>query len=241
MSILSKFSCFVALLAAASLFTSCMAHGNSPLVKYSNCTDEALCLSGCQSAVVASDTCLAFASNQSEIISCDPVISVCGDLSYYADAQCSSQLWFTNAFVCGTCNKNANGQFSTVKCDSTDGTEFIAIYNCPSSSSSSNSSCSSPQCTNPWNVTKGTCIPTEVKQAHIDEFSHRLGLTRHAAEQRLPKVGQVMYAMYTGATTCTSLTVTQWKSNSKCQGEATVTAIFPDNCCIRGASFQCQY
>ncbi len=217
-------------------------------VKYSNCTDEAFCVSGCQSATVATEQCLAF-SSASEVIVCDPVLSVVGDLSYFTQPDCTN-LWFTNAFVCGYCQgPNVNNSYSQVLCDSKDGAEYIAIYSCQGNAktNATGRNCNA-NCSNPWNVTKGQCIPTTVSSVHVAAFhafsQHaRLASSRtpHLAAKPAPKQGQQMYAMYTGATLSTTVRVTQWLSNSKCQGTPTVNAAWPDKSCIHGASLQCLY
>jgi hypothetical protein len=211
-------------------------------VKYSNCTDEAFCLSGCQSAEVPADQCIGFEPSSSEIIVCDPVLSVVGDLSYFSDSGCSN-LWFTNAFLCGYCSANGNGSYSQVHCDRTDGTEFIAIYKCQGnkSTNATGTNCKA-NCSNPWNVTKGQCIPTEVSEDHIRQFQSQQQRLR-APKTRLPvpKAGQLMYAMYTGAATATTVRVTQWLTNSKCQGTPTRSIAFADRSCIHGTSLTCIY
>ncbi|CUG05184.1 cysteine proteinase-like, putative [Bodo saltans] len=103
-------------------------------ITYRNCTDRALCLSGCNEAVVPTDVCFATSGVQilSEIISCVPQIRVCGDLSYYTDAFCT-QLAHTDGFVCDQCNPDSGngGTFNEAVCSRhIDGHEYLALLVC---------------------------------------------------------------------------------------------------------------
>ena len=129
-------------------------YGQASTLHVSNCTDRALCLSGCQSFDIPSDACIAD-NTGSQILSCGPTVDVCGDLSYYTDSTCTNLQW-TQGFVCGFCAlDNQDSAYSSFICDSKNGQQYLnVIGNCTSTS------CGSSSCTNNWNISAGQCIPS---------------------------------------------------------------------------------
>lgn len=202
-------------------------------ITYRNCTDRALCLSGCQEAVVPQDQC--FGTNgviESELIRCIPTIRVCGDLSYFTDPLCTNLL-FTDGFVCDECNPNRvdGAEYNKVVCSrGTDGLEFLALNAC-----GANSTCK--DCNNYQNVTAGACIP--IAQQSL-EWKQTIGRTSFGRNS-LAGSQTALYAKYTGATTCTGVSMQQWKYSTQCASSPTLSPMVPENSCIDGATIHCNW
>lgn len=223
----------VVAMALAVTFAAHQSHAYANIT-YRNCTDKALCLSGCEVVQVPADTCFGYHNNQrSEILSCDPTIRVCGDLSYYTDPRCFN-LMFTDGFLCDQCNADSTGNVhdKAVCSRGVDGLEFLALNACGSSAD-----CSS--CNNYLNVTIDTCIPVDSGVAW-QQAMKRKGAGSEILLERL-RAGGVMYAKYTGAITCNAVKVQQWPGSSSCSSSQSKTGLVPENSCLEGASMHCDW
>jgi hypothetical protein len=202
-------------------------------ITYRNCTDRALCLSGCAEATVATNQCFATGGGaiMSEIIRCIPTLRVCGDLSYFSDALCTN-LMFTDGFICDQCNQgNNNGGFNEATCSrGVDGLEFLALSAC-----GSDSTCTT--CNNYQNVTAGQCIPID---QGTDAWKLTIARTAYGTSALSSSSGQ-LWAKYTGAVTCNGVSMEQWTSNDQCASNPARAPIIPENSCINGASIHCNW
>ena len=122
----------------------CTAADGVPLLTFFNCSDHALCLSGCWSVNIPTESCQ-ITNFGSQILNCDDKVGVCGDLSYYSDSACTN-LQSTEGFVCGKCSTSKQSAWCRVQGP----TEYLEFQDCD------------PQCDNcksVGNVTANTCVP----------------------------------------------------------------------------------
>ncbi|CUG05201.1 cysteine proteinase-like, putative, partial [Bodo saltans] len=122
--------------------------GAGGYVVVKNCTDRALCFSGCTSYTLQTDQCLP-TNEGSQVITCPPAMSVCGDLAYFTDSACENLLMM-DAFLCDQCNQNNAGEFTTAVCSREGIFEFLELASCTSQCGS---------CSVGGNMTRDTCIP----------------------------------------------------------------------------------
>lgn len=189
-----------------------------------NCSDRAFCASGCVSTQLPADICLPMSEGGSQILSCNPFVTVCGDLSYFSDPQCSN-LMFTDGFVCDRCNRDHTGNFSLITCMRKNGVESLGLNHC-------GTSCGT--CNNFFNLTQGTCIPIGSGDSQLLKFV--TGRRKLATE-----FSGTFYARYTGSSTCTGIVLNQWLGVSGCTGSPTQTPELPENSCIDGLRLSCQF
>lgn len=201
----------------------------SGTITYKNCTDRALCVSGCTTATVPMDQCITL-SQASEWITCVPTVRVCGDLSYFTDAACTN-LMFTDGFLCDVCNTDNEGHYSEAVCSrGTDGVEFLALNAC-----GANSSCAG--CNNYQNVSAGSCIPVNTGSPEWRSTIGRSAFGRSVAGE----LRGTMYAKYTGAVTCTAVRLEQWTGNAHCASTPTRVPVVPEGSCMNGMSLSCNW
>jgi hypothetical protein len=208
----------------------CLRSTGNATVHVSNCTDQALCLSGCQQFNLPADECIPNGpTGGSQILSCDATLDVCGDLSYFTDAECSN-LWNTFGFVCRHCNlDNEDPNYNQFVCDSKNGEQFLnALGNC-------DSSCGS--CTSNFNLSAGVCQRISVSKA-LGMLSKRGdGGGRRTSAEVLPSQ-EFVYAKYTGAVVCQVVRISNWAS-SGCAGPATKRIALPQYSCMNGVRGNC--
>jgi hypothetical protein len=129
--------------------------GEGGYITVKNCTDRAFCFSGCNTYTLPTEQCLPTADG-SQLITCPPAITVCGDLAYFTDSACENLL-LMDAFLCDQCNQNNNGQFTSAICSREGDFEFLGLASCTSQCGS---------CSVGANMTRDTCIP--FGQQHVD-------------------------------------------------------------------------
>lgn len=193
-----------------------------------NCTDRALCFSGCQTFQLPAGSCLV-TNTGSQIINCIPTVSVCGDLTYYSDAACSNVI-LTDGFVCDRCNKDHSGTFNTVSCLRENGVESLALSTCTSQCGT---------CDNYMNVTAGQCLPAG---SGGDEGRWKRMLARNPVLEEQVAAGASFYVKYTGSVTCTAIQLLQWTNgNQQCQSFPSQQPELPEDSCIGGLSVHCNF
>lgn len=195
----------------------------------SNCTDRALCASGCTNYNLPAGQCLQMENGGSQIINCIPTVQVCGDLAYYSDSTCTNLL-ITDAFVCDRCNRDHNGNFNTLTCLRENGIGYLSASNC-------SSYCLS--CGNAVNVTRGECFP--VNTGASAPLWKSVIHTRHAREA-LQNVQGTVYGKYLGSSTCTGIEVNQWAAGDEaCSLWPAQRMSLPEDACINGVKVHCQF
>ena len=201
-----KTSIFFAL---ATIFL--VAAATATVVTYTQCTDKALCLSGCESVQLPSGQCQAYTKNNktnSQILQCDPEQRVCGVLSTYSDSSCQ-YLQASQGFVCNECDGNdSNGR---IMCMANQAKEYLAVQRCAQNGCGSD-------CVTFANITAGSCFPNKDKNGRITG-----------------------YMKYDGTALCTAVYRKAWSNNADCSGAADQWGLLPVNSCIGGARLQCNY
>ena len=201
------------------------ASSGNATVHVSNCTDRAFCMSGCFSADLPAEQCIGNDNTGSQLMSCDATLDVCGDLSYFTDADCTN-LWMTYGFVCQHCNLDDHDSgYNQFRCDAKNGEQYLNVLG------ECDNMCGS--CGKNFNVTVGTCIPVSVKQvlATTPEWARR----DHTAPS-----DTILYAKYTGAVACEVVKITQWGQPS-CSGPIQKKIALPQYSCMNGLRANCLY
>jgi hypothetical protein len=157
----------------------------------------------------------------SQLIDCPHVLHVCGDLSYFSDAVCTTgALLFTEGFVCDECSTR-EGKLSAQCAADNDERQVLMLSSC------SRSDCRS--CEPQLNITAGSCYPSrEVHQSSLvpSTFKNRL--------QQL----QARSFRYTGAVVCSVVNIKQYGSLN-CAGGA-LDNWLPQNSCVKGGRVSCR-
>lgn len=221
----SNLQSFLMTLAAAATAACLIVSVSGGFVYVKNCTDKALCFSGCQTYELPTDQCIPMSNAGSQTISCAPEMKVCGDLTYFTDSACQDVL-MSDAFLCGQCNKNNQGQFSTAVCAREGLLESLELSSCTTDCGS---------CNNALNISRDVCVP--FGQQQVDLARQR----SPALDESLPQ-GAPLYAMYRGSRICNAVQVEQWLSGSvTCDSTPSRQLQLPERACIEGTAVYCGF
>ena len=186
-------------------------------ITYTECTDKALCMSGCQSGSAPTKSCQAN-GNGSQIFKCHEQVGACGDFAYFSDSACTN-LMMTDGFVCDKCNGK-----SRVRCLAENRKQYLGLDICDAGGCGT--------CVQYQNFSAGDCVPTNNKVSHAN------GLV---LPQQGNNGGGQLYMKYTGATVCTGVQLMQWENNVDCSGAPTATPWVPMDMCMNGVKIGCTF
>jgi hypothetical protein len=204
-------------------------HSEGGYITVKNCTDRALCFSGCNTYTLPTDQCLP-TPDGSQVITCPPAMNVCGDLAYFTDSACENLL-LMDAFLCDQCNQNNDGQFTSAICSREGSFEFLGLASCTSQCGS---------CSVGANMTRDTCIP--FGQQQVDIAVQRNPLLKSVLPATIDGAGAPLYAKFRGARICNGIRVEKWQTGSvTCASTATQSLRVPENACVEGLAVTCGF
>lgn len=199
-----------ALLAAAVIVVLNTGTAYGGFMTIRNCTDKALCFSGCETYTLQADQCLP-TTGGSQVLSCPPAMSVCGDLAYFTDALCGNLLMM-DAFLCDQCNKNQQtGQYTTAVCSRQGIFEYLQLSGC------TDGTCGA--CNAGANMTRDECVPFGSTNTGVQLYAKYRG-ARICNAIRVEK-------WTTGSVTCAAA--------------ATQEIRLPEDACIDGLAVSCSF
>lgn len=166
----------VAAVAVVVLLLAATAAAASPTITFSQCADKALCLSGCQTAVIPTKTCMATNVSASQVLTCDPLERVCGVLSQFSDPACT-QVVSSQGFVSGQCvaNNAHDGSLPGRIVCMAERQQYVEVQRC-------SPSCGS--CYTIANVTAGSCVPNKNAAGVVTGYVMYDGVALCTAVQR---------------------------------------------------------
>ena len=195
-------------------------------VTYYNCTDRAFCASGCQYGTIPGGSCQPNGNGKTQIFDCRPELHVCGDLTYFSDADCENLLE-TNGFVCDDHTPCTTKPGSlTGRCRSAAGAESLELLQCASENCT--------ECTSVNSIPIGVCLPLSQSWRAV------LSLAGKQLPSLIEGVGASGSFMYTGSALCNAVRVVQFNASPVCAGPSS-TQYVPQSSCIMGQKVTCTW